>query len=303
VEYLPLFASELLESGRDETLPWTHVADPYRGCQLRCEFCNARSLSEWIGDSPETFVRRVSVVRNAAEVLARELADPAMTPRAERVVCVGALSDPYQPAEERFEVTREMLKACLEAAHPVVVQTRQETILRDLDVLEALAQRGLVNVYVSMQTPIEGIRSRIELGTTTVAERFRTMRMLATRDIPVGLLLSPIMPGLTDDEDLLEETIRRASDAGAKWVTAQVLDLRGSAGVKVRLFLESYIPTLLPRYEEIYGADGGSRCAEAGYVQRLTGEVVPGLAAKYGMDDTSRMLTSGRDPVACLARR
>ena len=303
VDYLPLFAQELLEPEKDESLPWTHVADPYRGCQLRCEFCNARSLSEWVGDTQETFVRRVSVVRNAAEVLARELAAESMQPRGERVICIGGSSDPYQPAEERFEVARELLKTCLVAEHPVVVQTRQELILRDLDVLEALAERGLVNVLISMQTPVEGIRNKIELGTSTVAERFRTMRMLSTKNVPVGLLLSPIMPELTDDEGVLEEVVRRASDAGAKWVVAQVLDLRGSAGVKVRLFLESFISTLVPRYEEIYGGSEKSRTADAEYVQAITQKVVTDLATRYGMDDYSRMLTSGRDPLDCIIRK
>jgi DNA repair photolyase len=302
VEYQPLFAANLLVAAKDERLPWTHVADPYRGCQVRCEFCNARSPSEWIGATPETFVRRVGVVRNAAETLTRELAGPEMSPREERVLCIGGDSEPYQPAEERFEVTREMLKVCLSVGHPVIVQTRSELILRDLDILEALAERGLVNVMVAMQTPIEGIRSKIEIGASSVNERLRTMRMLTTKSVPVGLLLSPIMPLLTDADDVLEETVRRAGDAGAKWIVSQVLDLRGSAGLKVRLFLESYASTLLPRYDEIYGPNGKGGEAHDAYVKQMTQEIVPTLAAMHGVDDTSRMLTSGRDPAPCLVR-
>lgn len=303
IDYYSLVATEVLERAKDETLPWTHAADPYRGCQLRCEFCNARSLSEWIGETPQTFVRRVSVLQNGPEILARELDQPEMAPRAEHAICIGANADPYQPAEERFEVTREMLKVCLEREHPVIVQTRQSLVLRDLDVLEAMAEKGLVNVLVSMQTPVEGIRSRIELGTATVAERYRAMRMLATKQVPVGLLLSPIMPELTDDEGILDETIRRAGDAGAKWVTAQVLDLRGSAGVKVRLFLESFIATLGPRYDELYGPAGKGKTAEEGYVKRITEDVVAKLASKHGLDHFDQMITSGRDPLTCLVRR
>jgi DNA repair photolyase len=291
-----------VEPAKSDQFPWTHVADPYRGCQLRCEFCNSRSLSEWVGETQETFMRRVSVVQNVADVLPRELAAEAMSPRMERVICVGATSDPYQPAEERFEATREILKACLEAEHPVVVQTRQALILRDLDVLEALAERGLVNVLMGMQTAIEGVRSKIELGTATVAERYRAMRMLATKHVPVGLLLSPIMPELTDDEAVLDETIRRAGDAGAKWVVSQVLDLRGSAGVKVRLFVENFIAELGPKYDKLYPADAKGRIDDEAYVQRIT-ELVAKLAAQYAMDDVSHMLTSGRDARALLVRR
>jgi len=303
VDYLPVVAAKLLVAAKDESLPWTHVAEPYRGCQMRCEFCNTRSPSEWIGATPETFLRRVSVVRNAAEALARELADPSMAQRDERVLVIGADADPYQPAEERFEVTREMLKVCLDLRHPVILQTRQELILRDLDVLEGLAEHGLVNVLVSMQTPVEGIRNKIEIGSSSVNERMRTMRMLTTKSVPVGLLLSPIMPELSDDEDMLEEIVRRAGDAGAKWVVAQVLDLRGSAALKVRLFLESYAAPLLAKYDALYGADGKGTEALDEYVRQLTTEIVPTIAALHGVDDTSRMLTSGRDPAPCLIRR
>jgi DNA repair photolyase len=303
VEYQPLVAKTLLARANDPLLPYTHVAEAYRGCQLRCEFCHSRSLSEWVGDEPKTFVRRVSVARNAAEVLARELAEASMQPRGERVICIGSESDPYQPAEERFEVTRDMLKVCLEIEHPVIVQTRQELVLRDLDVMEALADRGLVNVMISMQTSTEGIRNKVELGTASVAERFRTMRMLAMKNVPVGLLLSPIMPELTDDEAVLDETARRARDAGAKWIVAQVLDLRGSAAVKVPLFLESFTPALVERYETFYSHGEKGRTADPEYLKRMTEEVVPALATKYGLDDYSQMLTSGHEPLACLVRR
>ncbi len=302
VDYLPLFATELLARTKHDDVPWTHVADPYRGCQLRCEFCNARSLSEWIGDDPDAFLRRVSIVRNAPEVLMRELQDPKVQPREENVILIGGDSDPYQPAEERFELTRDLLKQCLQAEHPVILQTRQELVLRDLDVLELLAEKDLVNVLVAMQTPIEGIRNKVELGTATVSERYRTIRMLSTKNVPVGLVLSPIMPELTDDEGIIDEVVRRAADAGAKWVVAQVLDLRGSAGVKVRLFLENYIATLLPRYEEIY-THGEGREADPEYIRRITEELVPAIAARHKANDTSRMLTSGRDPARMLVRR
>jgi DNA repair photolyase len=270
---------------------------------LRCEFCNTRSLSEWVGDTPERFSRRITVLRNSEDLLIRELAAPDMAQRGERVLCVGGDSDPYQPAEERFEVTRDVLKVCLDTGHPVIIQTRQELILRDIDLIETLAEKGLVNVLIAMQTSIDGIRNKVELGVTGVAERFRMMRMLSTRNIPVGLVLSPIMPELTDDESMLDETIRRAGDAGAKWVVAQVLDLKGSAGVKVHLFLESYAAALVPRYEELYENGENGRIESVDYARRITEEIVPGLAAKHGLVDFGKMLTSGRDPKTCLVRK
>jgi DNA repair photolyase len=302
VEYPPAPASEILVPERSERLPWAHAADPYLGCQLRCEFCSTRSLSEWVGDDPSQFVRRVPVVRNAAEILARDLRSDAHLPRDRNVVGIGATSDPYQPAEEEFEVVRAMLQVCLDVGHPVVVQTRQALVARDLDLLEGLAEQGLVNVLISLQSPIEGVRQRIEVGTSTVAERYRTIGMLARKEVPVGVVLSPVMPDLTDDPEILDETLRRASEAGASWAVVQPLHLRGSAGVKVRLFLDAYIGTLVPRYHELFLADGG--CTEAGeaWVRHLTEEVVPAIRTRHGLDDVSRMITCGRDPQSLLVR-
>lgn len=301
VDYLPILGQTFLTDRTNPRMPWAHAADAYQGCQLRCEFCHARKSSEWAEEDGE-FVRRITVVRNAPDLLASELMRPDYQPREDHVVCLGVASDPYQPAEERFEVTRDLLKVCLELEHPVVIQTRQELVLRDIDILEPLAERGLVNVLISMQTAIEGIRNKVELGASSIPERFRTIRMLSKLGVPVGLLLSPIMPNLTDDEGLLEELIRRAGEAGAQWVVPQVLDLRGSARAKVRVFLDEYISTLAESYEELYSKGRKRGLAEQSYVDRITRELVPELAARHGVDDTSRMLTSGKPLDDLLAR-
>ncbi len=303
VEYPQVMAKELLVPVSDDCLPFAHAADAYRGCQLRCEFCNSRSMTEWLGDQPDAFVRRVTVVRNAAEVLARELGDDARLPRDRNVIGLGVLSDPYQPAEEKTEVVRDMLKACLDLGHPVVVQTRQALVLRDLDLLEALAEQGLVNVLIAMASPIEGVRNKMELGTSTVAERFRAIGMLARKEVPVGVLVSPVMPELTDDAGMLEELMRRASEAGADWAVVEPLNLRGSAGVKVRLFLDAYISNLIPRYDELYGKDPKGLTVDPDWAHNLCDVAIPALRAKYGLDDVSKMLTCGRDASSLLVRR
>ncbi len=183
------------------------------------------------------------------------------------------------------------------------MQTRQQLVIRDLDILEILARHGLVNVYMSLQTAIDGIRNKVELGTSSTAERLRAMRMLSSKGVPVGLLLSPIMPEVTDDPALLDETLRRAADAGASWVTAEVLDLHGSARAKVRRFLEGYAPTLIERYGSLYAAGARVGDPDPEVARKLLEDLVPRLAAEHGLDDTSRMLTSGRAPELCLLRR
>jgi DNA repair photolyase len=193
----------------------------------------------------------------------------------------------------------------MEKGHPVVIQTRQSLVVRDLDILEGMAEQGLVNVLIALQAPIEGIRNKIELGTSTSAERYRAIGMLARKEVPVGVLLSPIMPDLTDDPGILDETLRRAAESGAQFAVAEPLNLRGSAGVKVRLFLENYISTLIPRYDEVFAGTGpgGAPEPDAKWVSKLVDEVIPELRARHGLDDVSRMLTCGRDPASLLVRR
>jgi len=302
IAYVQLVASEFLVRQHSDHMPWNWIADPYRGCQMRCEFCNARANSEWTNDEDSGFVRRVTSVQNAAELLASELAQDCMSPRSENVICIGVTADPYQPCEERLMVTRELLKACLALEHPVIIQTRQQLILRDLDVIELLAAGGLVNVYISMQTSVDGISNKVEPGTSSTAERMRSMRMLSSKGVPVGLLLSPIMPEITDDNALLDETLRCAADAGASWVVSELLNLHGSARAKMRRFLKDFAPTLLDRYRDIYTAGDRIGAPDPAIVQRLTRELIPSLTEKHGLTDTSRMLTSGRAASACLIR-
>jgi DNA repair photolyase len=287
VEYFTIFADRLLTRSEANGVYW---ADPYRGCQFRCEFCSTRHLSEYAGDRPDDLVRRVEVIANAAEVLAREITMPDWANRPDRVIRIGMRSDPYQAAEERFQVTRELLKVCLERQNPVVVQTRSELILRDLDVLEKLGEAGLVNVIVSIPTPIEGIRKKLEVGIPAVNERLRTLAMLSKKCIPTGLGLSPLFPHLTDHPEAIEELVRRAAEAGAGFVIPEVLNLEGTARAKARHFLSSFIPDLLPRFEELYSASPGGRHADGEYVRGLVETLVPDLAERYGMNREGMVL-------------
>jgi len=290
VEYFTIFADRLLTRADSRDTCCQYWADPYRGCQFRCEFCSTRHLSEFAGDRPDDFVRRIEVVANASEVLSRELGTPEWMNRPNRLIKIGMKSDPYQAAEERFQVTRELLKVCLERENPVVLQTRSELVLRDLDVLERLGEAGLVNVIITIPTPIEGIRKKLEVGIPAVNERLRCIAMLSKKCIPTGLGLSPLFPHLTDHPEAIEELIRRASEAGAGFVVPEVLTLEGTARPKARHFLESFIPDLLPRFEELYSASPGGRHADGEYVRGLVEVLIPDLAERNGMNRSGMIL-------------
>jgi DNA repair photolyase len=302
MEYLTIIVDRILAPAHGDDLPADHWADPYRGCQYRCEFCGTRSLSEYGGEKEDDFTRRLVVVRNAPEALARELSAGSWRSRANRNVILGMNADPYQPVDEEFRITRDMLKVFLEQRNPVIVQTRSEKILRDLDLLASLAKHGLVNVLLSLPSPIEGIRKKVEVGVSSVAERLRTISMLSKQGIPVGLVISPIIPHLTDHPDGLEDLVRRAGDAGADFVIPEVLNLRGTAGPKVRYFLGTYIPALLPKIEALYADSPDGKTADPEYVRGLLVDLIPSLAGKHEVNRTDRMLVGDQAPEAYLAR-
>jgi DNA repair photolyase len=283
--------------------PFRYWADPYRGCQFRCEFCFSRGLSEYAGETEEDFVRRIVVVANAAEVLSRELSSPEWRRVPGRVVKLGMTSDPYQAAEEKFGSTGEMLKVLLEKESPVIVHTRSALVLRDLDIFEKLAERGLVNVLVSIPTPIEGIRAKVEPGIPSVSERLGCIEALSRRGVPVGLVASPLFPYLTDHPEAIEELIRRGAEAGAAFVVPEVLRLDGTARAKARFFIESFIPDLLGRFDELYQSGGDGLLPTEEYVTGLTHDLIPQLAEKYGANRTGLMLRAPEEKADYMAPR
>ena len=282
MQYLTIIADGILNRVVRPGMRESHWADPYRGCQFRCEFCGTRDLAEFSGDCEEEFVRRITAVTNAAEALDRDLHSEEFRSVPNPLIRIGMDSDPYQVAEDKFQVTREMLKVLLARETPVVVQTRSSLVLRDLDLLAKLAERGLVEVLISLPTSIEAIRKRLEPGVPNVADRMRTIGMLARKGVPTGLVVSPVVPHLTDQEESLDELVRRSVEAGATSVTGEVLNMRGTAGARMRCFLETFIPALLPRFEELYGRGRDARAANPEYSANILERLLPALAAKYG---------------------
>jgi DNA repair photolyase len=289
MQYFTVVVDRLMEPAGSEDAPYHFWADPFRGCQFRCEFCATRSLSEYAGQTEEEFIRRLVVVANAAEVLARELRD-ARDGNGTTIVKIGELCDPYQPAEEKFQTTREMLKVFVEAESPVIIQTRSELVLRDLDILSLLAEKGLVNILMTLPTPIEGVRKKLEIGVASVNARLRTIGMLANKGIPVGLVVSPIVPHLTDHPEALEEVVRRGAEAGAAFVLPEVLRMCGTAAPRMRDLIETQIPALVPRYELLYPEEDEVGTADADYIRQICEETVPTLARKYGAHRRGMML-------------
>ena len=224
--------------------------NPYMGCVHRCTFCYVRAF-ERRADRPsdDRYGRSIRVKVNVAEVLARELARPGWQREG---VAVGAATDPYQPAEGRYRLTRACIRAFAAARNPFSVVTRGPLIVRDVDVLQEAARRASVHVSFSVPTLDREVWRRTEPGTAPPRQRLRALRRLVDAGIDAGVGMAPLLPGLSDRPDQLAEVVRAARDAGATGLWCNVLHLE--AGTREH-FLENLArdwPALLPRYEALY---------------------------------------------------
>jgi len=224
--------------------------NPYMGCVHRCTFCYVRAF-ELRADRPadDRYGRSIRVKVNVAEVLARELARPSWKHEG---VAIGAATDPYQPAEGRYRLTRRCLEVLSAARNPFSIVTRGPLIVRDIDVLQDAASRAEVHVSFSVPTLDVEVWRRTEPGTAPPRQRLRALQRLVEAGIDAGVGMAPILPGISDDPAQLAEVVRAAREAGATGLWCNVLYLRPGTREHFLESLARHWPALLPRYEQLY---------------------------------------------------
>jgi len=254
--------------------------NPYMGCVHRCTFCYVRAF-ERRADRPsdDRYGRSIRVKTNVAEVLRRELARASWEPEA---VAIGAATDPYQPAEGRYRLTRSCLEALRDASNPFSIITRGPLIVRDVDVLADAARRAEVSVTFSVPTLDDTVWKRTEPSTAHPRQRLRALKTLVDAGIRASVGMAPILPGLSDKPELLEQVVREARAAGACGVWANLLNLRPGTREHFLEALADDFPEQLPLYERLYARNKAYLAAdETKPVRALVGE----LARKHGIRD------------------
>lgn len=204
-------ARSIIATNDSPDISFDQSINPYRGCEHGCSYCYARPTHAYLGHSPGLdFETQLYAKTNAAELLRKELSSRRYVPQ---TIALGAVTDPYQPIERDFRITREILEVLEEARHPVGIVTKSALVVRDIDVLARMARHGIVKVALSITTLDPKLARSMEPRASTPPKRLDAVRQLSEAGVPVQVMVAPIVPGLNDHE--IEAILQAANGAGA----------------------------------------------------------------------------------------
>ena len=247
---------------------FSQSVNPYRGCEHGCVYCFARPSHSYLDLSPGLdFETRLFAKTNAAERLRHELAKPSYRPAP---IALGINTDAYQPIERRYRVTRQVLEVLAECRHPVSFVTKSALIERDLDVLSDLARDRLVTVYFSVTTLDNRLASRMEPRATAPHRKLKAMRALHDAGVPVGVMVAPVVPMITDSE--LEHILEAAHDAGARAAGYVLLRLPHELKQVWREWLELHYPERAAHVMSLVRQMRGGKDYDANFGTRMRGQ-------------------------------
>ena len=231
-------------------MPFRWTINPYRGCQHACIYCFARSTHQYLGyNAGDDFDQRIVVKINAPEVLREELRRPGWR---RELIALGTSCDPYEPAERRYQLTRRILELLRDHANPVSITTKSALVTRDVDLLAALSKVADCRVNFSVGTLDDDVWRKTEPGTPKPIKRMEAMQELVEAGVSAGVLMAPIIPGLSDSPESLEAVVKAASDHKAMYLAPNVLHLRPGSREWFMPFLREAYPHLYPEHQQVY---------------------------------------------------
>jgi DNA repair photolyase len=242
--------------------------NPYRGCEHGCIYCFARPTHAFLGLSPGVdFETKLFAKTNAGQALERELADPSY--RVE-TIAIGTNTDPYQPIERRYRIMRRILEILSATNHPVGIVTKSALVLRDLDILKSMAERGLVKVALSVTTLDRKLARAMEPRASTPDKRLETLARLVDAGIPAAVMVAPVIPGLNDME--IERILERAASIGVKNAGYVLLRLPLEIGDLFTEWLKANCPDRASRVLSLMRSTRGGKLYDAKWGERMRGD-------------------------------
>jgi len=277
VEYFTLPVRSLLNRCTGVRMPFTWTINPYRGCEFACKYCYARYTHEFMEMREGVdFERKIFVKQHAADLLRQELHH--VKPGEE--IALGTATDPYQPAERRFEVTRAILEEF--ARHrglEIGIVTKSDLVLRDVDVLQQIAKNNRLFVNLTITTLKVNLARILEPRAPRPDLRLEAMQKLNQAGVAAGVICAPVLPGITDSPRDLEALVRATAKAGGKYIFANPLFLKPCSAAVFLPFLEKEFPQLVESYRQRYK----DRAFLPGSYRKPLSQLMARLRQKYGI--------------------
>ena len=261
-------ARRIITRNESPDIGFDRSINPYRGCEHGCIYCFARPTHAFLGLSPGLdFETKLFAKTNAAQALERELAEPGYKVR---TIAIGTNTDPYQPVERRYRIMRRILQVLSAANHPVGIVTKSALVLRDLDLLKPMAERGLVKVALSVTTLDRKLARVMEPRASTPDKRLETLQRLVDAGVPASVMVAPVIPGLTDTE--MERILERAASIGVKNAGYVLLRLPLEIGDLFTEWLKANCPDRANRVLSLMRSTRGGKLYDAKWGERMVGE-------------------------------
>ncbi|MEM6629469.1 MAG: PA0069 family radical SAM protein [Bacteroidota bacterium] len=261
-------AKKIINKVPSPDIPLDFSINPYQGCEHGCAYCYARNTHHYWGYSAGVdFERKIIVKKNAAELLAAEFEKKSWNPAP---IMFSGNTDCYQPLERKLGITRKCLEVFKLYRNPVGIITKNHLVLRDLDILEVLAQENLVHVFVSITTINPKLRSAMEPRTSTISKRWEVIEACARKNIPVGVMIGPIIPGLNNHE--LPEIMETAAQRGAGSIGYSTVRLNGAVGEIFENWIRIHFPERAEKVLNQIKSMHGGTLNDSEFGRRMRGE-------------------------------
>lgn len=248
-------------------LAFDRSINPYRGCEHGCIYCFARPSHAYLGYSPGLdFETKIIFKPEAARILEKELSRPGYKPQ---TIVLGSNTDPYQPVERTLNLTRALLEVLARFNHPVSIITKSAGVIRDMDILGPMSAKGLADVHISITTLDPALARAMEPRAAAPARRLATIKALAEAKIPVGVLASPMIPGLNDAE--LEAILQESAAAGATRANSLLLRLPHELGALFTDWLQEHMPDRANHVLSLIRQSRAGQLNDSGFHTRFTG--------------------------------
>jgi len=261
-------ARSIITRNESPDIGFDRSINAYRGCEHGCSYCFARPTHAYLGHSAGLdFERQIYVKVNAVEVLRRELGEKRYRPKP---IAMGTNTDPYQPAERKYRLTRGILEVLLETRHPTTIVTKSALVVRDIDILSEMAKLGLVRVGLSVTSMDHILSRKMEPRASTPEKRLEAIRLLAAAGIPSGVMAAPMIPAVNDME--MERILDAGAAQGAQWAGMVLLRLPGEVREIFREWLLRHYPDRVKHVLSLVRETRGGKDYNSAWGERMTGE-------------------------------